>query len=100
MNPLPVREVTERPPRDRPQNAPVRITPPALQAFAHRGQATAGGTRGVILSVWATLWWLSDAESAPTTGAFSTAFSSAFDGGTGSPQGSAFSTAFSSAFGQ
>ncbi len=86
MNPLPVREVTERPPRDRPQNVPVRITPPALQAFAHWGQATAGGTRGVILSVWATLWWLADPAPVPTDRQFSGEFGAAFQGGLGSPQ--------------
>lgn len=100
MNPLPVRAEAERDPKDRPQNVPMDVTPFAIEAFDYYPWSFVTALKARYLSAWGFPWWLSDAESAPTTGAFSTAFSSAFDGGTGSPQGSAFSTAFSSAFGQ
>lgn len=97
--PLPVREAIERAPRDRPQNVPFDVTPAAVEDFAYYLFAQTTGLRSRYLSVWGWPWWYGDEESAPTTGAFSTAFSSAFDGGTDSPQGAAFSTAFSAAFG-
>lgn len=98
MNPLPVREETERYPRDRPQNVPTEIVPAAVESWSYWRMGIAQGLRAVFLSVWAHLWWVADRESAPLTGSFSTAFSSAFDGGIDSPQGAAFDGAFSSAF--
>ena len=101
MNPPhPVRQATERAPRDRPQNVPVRVTPPAVQDFAYYRAAFATGFQARYLSVWGYPWWLADEVSAPTTGGFDTGFSSGFEGGIDSPQGAAFSSGFSSGFGQ
>lgn len=98
--PKDVRRVDIAEPLRRMQNVPAEITPAAVQSFEHHvGYSVAAGLQVRYLSAWGFPWWFADEESAPTTGAYSTAFSSAFDGGVDSPQGAAFSTAFSAAFG-
>jgi hypothetical protein len=99
VNPLSVREQVERAPQDRPQNVPVAITPRALVGFDYYPWSFVTNFLARYLSVWGFPWWLAaPGESAPVGGAFSLAYSSAFDGGAGSPTGPAFSTAFSNAF--
>jgi hypothetical protein len=84
---------------DRPQNVPVAITPRALQGFDYYPWSFVANFLARYLSLWGFPWWLAEpVESAPVGGAFSLAYSSAFDGGAGSPTGPAFSTAFSNAF--
>lgn len=98
MNPLPVREETERDPKDRPQNVPLVITPFAIESFDYYPWSFVTALKARYLSAWGFPWWRADSESAPVSGSFSTAFSSAFDGGFDSPSGAAYSTAFSAAF--
>lgn len=95
-----VRVATERTPRDRPQNVPVRVTPPAVQSFAYHSHAFVVGVQARYLSVWGWPWWYADPASAPHTGGFDTGFDSGFEGGIDSPQGAGFDTGFSSGFGQ
>lgn len=70
MNPLPVREATERAPRDRPQNTPGEITPPAVQGFAYYNHAFVSVNQVRYLSVWGFPWWLADAMTGYGAGAY------------------------------
>jgi len=65
----------------------------------YRGYTFVVGKRASQLELWGFPWWLADAASAPTSGGYSTAFSSAFDGGLNSPTAPAFGRGFSTAFG-
>lgn len=87
-------------PLPRMQNVALTVEPPGLEAIEHHeGFSFVTGAQMRAMSVWSAPWWLTDEESAPTSGGFGPGFSSGFEGGIDSPQGAGFDSGFSAGFG-
>lgn len=97
--PLLKREIAD--PLPRMQNVALTVEPPGWEAIEHhQGFSFVSGSQMRAMSTWSWPWWLTDVESAPTSGGFGPGFSSGFEGGIDSPQGPGFGIGFSAGFGQ